>query len=90
MVNIDVNKVLGEENNYYGFVMAVAKRAREISDTQFKNTREYIEADKTKTNTLDKMRQIPQEYLVKPVRLAIEEFRDGKCYMVEPEEEIEE
>jgi len=51
-------EIIGQNGDAYSFVVAVAKRAREISDA---------------------MEESPEAFDEKPVRVAIDEFADGRC-----------
>ena len=79
MVKIDVDKILGKDESYYSFVLGVAKRAREITDEQLKKVKELADQDKGKNTVIDRAKQLPEELSVKPVRLAIEDIKAGKC-----------
>lgn len=79
MVKIDVDQILGKDESYYSFVLGVAKRAREITDEQLKKVKELADQDKGKNTVIDRAKQLPEELSVKPVRLAIEDIKAGKC-----------
>lgn len=81
MVKIDVDKILGKDESYYSFVLGVAKRAREINDEQLKKVKEIIDQDKGKSSVIDRTKQLPEELSMKPVRLAVEEIKAGKCHL---------
>ena len=79
MVKIDVDQILGKDESYYSFVLGVAKRAREITDEQLKKVKELSDQDKGKNTVIDRAKQLPEELSMKPVRLAIEDIKAGKC-----------
>jgi len=79
MVKIDVDQILGKDESYYSFVLGVAKRAREITDEQLKKVKELADQDKGKNTVIDRAKQLPEELSMKPVRLAIEDIKAGKC-----------
>jgi len=79
MVKIDVDQILGKDESYYSFVLGVAKRAREITDEQLKKVKEISDQDKGKNTVIDRAKQLPEELSMKPVRLAIEDIKAGKC-----------
>jgi DNA-directed RNA polymerase omega subunit len=81
MVKIDVDKILGKDESYYSFVLGVAKRAREITDEQLKKVKELSDQDKGKNTVIDRAKQLPEELSMKPVRLAIEDIKAGKCHL---------
>ncbi len=91
MVKIDVNKVLGPEESYYSFVLGVAKRAREITDEQLKKVKEVTEVDRGKNTVLDRVKQLPEELSMKPVRLAVEELKNHQYELeiLSPEEVLQ-
>ena len=79
MVKIDVDQILGKDESYYSFVLGVAKSAREITDEQLKKVKEISDQDKGKNTVIDRAKQLPEELSMKPVRLAIEDIKAGKC-----------
>ena len=81
MVKIDVDKILGKDESYYSFVLGVAKRAREITDEQLKKVKELSDQDKGKNTVIDRAKQLLEELSMKPVRLAIEDIKAGKCHL---------
>lgn len=81
MVKIDVDQILGKDESYYSFVLGVAKRAREITDEQLKKVKELADQDKGKNTVIDRAKQLPEELSMKPVRLAIEDIKAGKCHL---------
>ena len=81
MVKIDVDKILGKDESYYSFVLGVAKRAREITDEQLKKIKEISDQDKGKNAVIDHTKQLPEELSMKPVRLAIEDIKAGRCHL---------
>lgn len=66
MLRPSMPEIIGDNRDAYSFVVAVAKRAREISEVSEQNG------------------EIVEE---KPVRLAVDEFANGKCRYVKVEEE---
>lgn len=66
MLRPSMPEIIGDNGDAYSFVVAVAKRAREIS--------EETEAEN----------EILEE---KPVRLAVDEFANGKCRYVRDTED---
>lgn len=81
MVKIDVDKVLGPDESYYSFVLGVAKRAREITDEQLKKMKELSDLEKNKNTVIDRAKQLPDELSAKPVRLAVEDIKNGRCHL---------
>lgn len=81
MVKIDVDKFLGQDESYYSFVLGVAKRAREITDEQLKKMKELSELEKNKNTVIDRAKQLPDELSAKPVRLAVEDIKGGRCHL---------
>lgn len=79
MVKIDVDKYLKSDESYYSFVIGVAKRAREITEEQLRKMKDLSEQEKTKNTVIDRTKQLPEELSTKPVRLAIEDIRAGRC-----------
>ena len=81
MVKIDVDKILRDDESYYSFVIGVAKRAREITEEQLKKVKELSELDKGKSTVIDRSKQLPEELSLKPVRLAVEDIKAGRCHL---------
>lgn len=81
MVKIDVDNFLKPEESYYSFVIGVAKRAREITDEQLRKMKDLSEQEKTKNTVIDRTKQLPEDLSTKPVRLAIEDIKAGKCHL---------
>jgi DNA-directed RNA polymerase subunit K/omega len=81
MVKIDVDKFLKPDESYYSFVIGVAKHAREITEEQLHKMKELSEQEKSKNTVIDRAKQLPEELSTKPVRLAIEDIKMGKCHL---------
>ena len=89
MVKIDVDKYLKSDESYYSFVIGVAKRAREITEEQLHKMKDLSEQEKTKNTVIDRTKQLPEELSTKPVRLAIEDIKAGRCKLnIESVEEV--
>ena len=89
MVKIEVDKYLKSDESYYSFVIGVAKRAREITEEQLHKMKDLSEQEKTKNTVIDRTKQLPEELSTKPVRLAIEDIKAGRCRLnIESVEEV--
>ena len=66
MLRPSLTEILKDGENYYSLVVAIAKRAREISDEAMEKG---IEMDE------------------KPVKIAVREFADGECKMIDHRDE---
>ena len=62
MLRPSLTEILKDDENYYSLVVAIAKRAREISNDAMDRD---IELDE------------------KPVKIAVQEFAEGKCKMID-------
>lgn len=73
MLRPAISQLITKDESYYSLVVAVAKRAREISDEMLSKPK-----DSEEKNT----RQAPSEF-VSPVKVSVAEFASGKCRFIE-------
>lgn len=73
MLRPAISQLITKDESYYSLVVAVAKRAREISEEMLAKQKE----------TDDKTAKQPVGEFVSPVKVAVSEFASGKCRFVE-------
>ena len=73
MLRPAISQLITKDESYYSLVVAVAKRAREISDEML--TKPKDSEDKT-------IRQTTSEF-ISPVKVSVAEFASGKCRFIE-------
>ncbi len=73
MLRPAISQLITKDESYYSLVVAVAKRAREISDEMLNKPKDS--EDKT-------IRQTTSEF-ISPVKVSVAEFASGKCRFIE-------
>ncbi len=73
MLRPAISQLITKDESYYSLVVAVAKRAREISDEML---------SKPKDSEEKVIRQTTSEF-ISPVKVSVAEFASGKCRFIE-------